>query len=235
MAYEPLAPPVDAYDDALELHFDQLFGGSRPRHRRRRLRASRAARALAGQGADRVRPRRSRSRSSRSARRRTARKGGPNRAGSKPPRRPRLPAPPAAMAVATPTRWMRSAWRTTAHRRPSGRSRWASGSHAGPGAVLRVIAVVPEVALLPAGPATRERICPASRALRGSAGGGTGDLAGDVDVELVLREGPPAATLAELSRDLDLLLVSCRTCSGVVGRPLRSVSLPPDPVPRPAH
>ncbi len=44
-------------------------------------------------------------------------------------------------------------------------------------------------------------------------------------VELTVKEPNRAAeALAAASADLDLLVVGCRTCSGVLGRPLRSVS-----------
>jgi nucleotide-binding universal stress UspA family protein len=42
--------------------------------------------------------------------------------------------------------------------------------------------------------------------------------------ERLLLEGDPADTLAAVSQELDLLVVGCRVCAGVLGRPLRSVS-----------
>jgi len=42
--------------------------------------------------------------------------------------------------------------------------------------------------------------------------------------ERLLLEGHAADKLAAASRDLDLLVVGCRSCAGVLGRPLRSVS-----------
>jgi nucleotide-binding universal stress UspA family protein len=51
-----------------------------------------------------------------------------------------------------------------------------------------------------------------------------GSLAADL-VELTVEEPKRAAeALAAASADLDLLVVGCRTCSSVLGHPLRSVS-----------
>jgi nucleotide-binding universal stress UspA family protein len=91
------------------------------------------------------------------------------------------------------------------------------------------------IAVAPRGWSERERVRPArigvgqdgcadcvgalaeARALAGS-------LAADL-VELTVEEPKRAAeALAVASADLDLLVVGCRTCSGVLGRPLRSVS-----------
>ena len=50
------------------------------------------------------------------------------------------------------------------------------------------------------------------------------DLASASGAQAVRLEGHTAEALAAASHDLDLLVVGCRACSGVVGHPLRSVS-----------
>ena len=89
------------------------------------------------------------------------------------------------------------------------------------GAILRVIAVLPKVIVQPSRIGHTARGY--ERALRAhfenALEEASSQLAGDVESEIVLLEGPPAAKLAEATRELDLMVLGSRGY-GPIGRAL---------------
>ena len=79
-------------------------------------------------------------------------------------------------------------------------------------------------ALVPSDPELVDRLGPDARRAVERALAAAGDLANDVEVETLIREGVPARVLLEAAQDADLLVVGSRGLGGFRGLLLGSVS-----------
>jgi nucleotide-binding universal stress UspA family protein len=214
LPYEPLPLPVEAYDEALDQHFGQLFAAAADdlgdEFVRRELRERSPARALTELAESEpvdvivIGPAESCDEG----------RAAPGKVGER-----LLSGSPCAVAIA-PRGYARSgdgaprAIGVAYDGTPEARRALAMGERLarGTGAALRVIAASPTVTVLPS------RIGHTSagyaRALREHFGrvlaGVPGELSGDIDAELVLRTGSPAAILVEFTSELDLIVTGSR-------------------------
>ena len=224
LPYEPLPLPVDAYDEALEEHFQNLFDSAARTledvpFTRRELRERSAARALTELAE---------SESVEALVIGSAEQGEVGRSSPGSVGERLLTGAPCAVAIAPrgfgadgPTTLGVVGVAYDGSRESKLGLALSEHLARNAGAALRVIAVLPKVTIQPSRIGHTARGY--ERALRAhfenaleEAGA---QLAGDVESEIVLLEGPPGAKLAEATRELDLMVLGSRGY-GPIGRAL---------------